>query len=81
MTWTKLAKPAFIVGNFVRGFIQGSADEILETFSDAEVTDFGDKAKALRRCEPWENHLKRDAYHEINKALKKGDCEGGAGVC
>ena len=33
MAWTKLAKPAFILGNFVRGFIQGSVDEIVETFT------------------------------------------------
>lgn len=47
MAFIKLEKPTFILGNFMRGFIKGSADEIVETFTDAELTDFSDKAKAL----------------------------------
>jgi len=68
MTWFKLAKPAFIVGNFVRGFFHGSIDEVVETFTDAEVTRFKDTADLLDRCQPWGNHLKGEAYDEINRA-------------
>lgn len=35
MALFKLAKSAQIVGNFVRGFFQGSIDEVVETFTDA----------------------------------------------
>jgi len=72
MTWTKLAKPALVVGNFVRGFFHGAVDEVVDTFTDTEIIRFGDTTKMLDRCDPWENHLKRDGYKEINKALKKG---------
>ena len=71
MTFTHLAKPAFVVGNFIRGFLHGSADEVLNTFTDAEITRFKDNADLLRSCEPWENHLKEEAYSKINKALRK----------
>ena len=71
----KLAKPTFIVVNFVRGFSHGSLDEVVETFTDAEITCFKDTANLLDRCQPWENHLKGDAYDEINRALKKGNYE------
>lgn len=77
MSFIKLGKPAFVLGNFIRGFIsgglKGSVDEIKETFTDAEITRFSDTAKMLDRCQPWENHLERDAVNEINKALKKND--------
>lgn len=71
MSWISLGKPAFIVGNFIRGFFHGSADEVLNTFTDAEIVRFKDSADLIRNCEPWENHLKEEAYSEINKALKK----------
>lgn len=71
MAWFKLAKPAFIVGNFVRGFFHGSIDEVVETFTDSEVIRFKDTADLLGRCEPWERHLKGDAYDQINRALKE----------
>lgn len=71
MTGIDLAKPAFVVGNFVRGFLHGSVDEICNTFSDAEVAKFKDTADLLRSCEPWNKHLKEEAYSAINKALKK----------
>jgi hypothetical protein len=71
MTWISLTKPAFVVGNFVRGFLHGSADEALSTFTDAEILRFKDSGDLLRNCEPWEKHLKEEAYSEINKALKK----------
>lgn len=32
---------------------------------------FKDSGDLLRNCEPWENHLKEEAYSEINKALRK----------
>jgi hypothetical protein len=32
---------------------------------------FKDSVDLLRNCEPWENHLKEEAYSEINKALRK----------
>lgn len=75
MAWSKLAKPAFVVGNFVRGFFHGSVDEVVETFTNAEITRFKDTSDLLGKCEPWKNHLKRDAYDEINRALKKGNYE------
>ncbi len=49
MAWLKLAKPAFFIGNFVRGFFHGSVDEALETFTDAEITRFKDTADLLDR--------------------------------
>lgn len=70
MTWISLAKPAFIVGNFIRGFLHESADEVVNTFTDAEVIHFKDNADLLRSCEPWENHLKEEAYSEINKGME-----------
>lgn len=77
MNWIKLGKPAFALGHFFRGFVsggvKGSMDEIKNTFTDAEITRFSDTAKMLDRCQPWENHLERDAVNEINKALKKND--------
>lgn len=75
MAWLKIAKPAFFIGNFVRGFIHGSVDEALETFTDAEVTRFKDTSDLLENCRPWENHLKVDAYDEINRALKHKNYE------
>ena len=62
MAWFKLAKPAFFFGNLVRGVFDDSVDEAMETFTDAEVTRFRDTADLLERCQPWENHLKEDAY-------------------
>ena len=71
MGWTSLAKPAFVFGNFVRGFFHGSADEVLETFTDAEIIRFRDTADLLTGCEPWDNHLEKKAYSKINEALKE----------
>ena len=71
MVWKKIVKPAFIVGQFVRGFIHGAGDELIETFTDAEITRFKDTSELLEQCEPWDQHLKEEAYEEINKALKK----------
>ena len=73
MAWTKLVKPAFILGDFVRGFLHGSLDEAKMTFTDAEISRFSDTAEMLKRCEPSEIHLYRDAYGEINKAIKQND--------
>lgn len=71
MAWAKLTKPAFIMlGSFVRGFFYGVGDEMIGTFSDAEITRFGDEARMLSDCEPWENHLKSEGYDKINKALR-----------
>ena len=39
MAWLKLAKPAFFIGNFVRGFFHGSVIAILLTL--ILFTDFG----------------------------------------
>lgn len=75
MAWGKLAKPAFLLGNFLRGFFHGSVDEVVETFIDKEVTRFKDTADLLNKCEPWENHLHRDSYDAINRALKKNNYE------
>jgi hypothetical protein len=69
MFLSKLVKPAFIVGNFMRGFLDGASDEVMNTFSDQQITRFKDTADLLKNCEPWENHLKRDSYPEINRAL------------
>ena len=66
-----MAKPGSLLGNFVRGFVKRSADEVIETFTDAEMIRFGDTAKLLHNCESSDNHLKEKAYSEINKALKK----------
>jgi hypothetical protein len=46
---------------------------VLETFTDSEIIKFKDTADLLGRCEPWDNHLKSDAYSKINKALKDND--------
>ena len=73
MSWIKLRKLAFILGSFVRGFLHGTVDEAKSIFTDAEISRFSDTAEILDRCKPWENHLKRDGYAEINKALKKKD--------
>jgi len=71
MGWNKIAKPVFFAGQFLRGFIDGSKDELVETFTDAEITRFKDTAEILEKCEPWEQHLEDRAYEKINQALKK----------
>ena len=71
MGWNRIAKPAFAIGQFLRGFMDGAADELAETFTDAEITRFKDTAEVLEKCEPWDQHLKEEAYEKINKALKK----------
>lgn len=71
MTWISLTKPTFLVTSFFKGFIHGLTDEVACTFTDADITRFKDSADLLRNCEPWENHLKEQAYSEINKALEK----------
>lgn len=73
MNWMKLGKPAFVLKNFVRGFFHGTIDEVKSTFTNAEISRFRDTAEMLDHCKPRENHLKRDGYYEINKALKKRD--------
>ena len=75
MGWIPLAKPAFIAGNFVRGFFHGSVDEVRETFTDAEILRFKGTADLLERCEPWDNHLEEKAYSKINEALKEQNYE------
>ena len=60
MIWISLKKLAFVVSNFVRGFLHGSADEVVVTFTYTEILRFKDK-----------NHLKEEAYSEINKTLLK----------
>lgn len=50
MIWIKLAKPAFVVRNFVRGFLHGAVDEVADTFTDPEIIRFGDTAKMLDIC-------------------------------
>lgn len=69
--WSSLVKPAFIVGNFARGFFHNSVYKICYTFTNVEISRFKDTADLLKNCEPWENHLYDQAYPEINKALKK----------
>jgi hypothetical protein len=71
MGWKTIAKPAFIVGQFVRGFLHGAGDEIIETFTDAEITRFKDISETLQKCDPWDQHLEEEAYEKINQALKK----------
>jgi hypothetical protein len=71
MSWISLPKQGFVIGKFLQGFVRGSVDEACTIFSDAEISRFQDSGALLRNCEPWENHLKEEAYVEINKALKK----------
>lgn len=73
MAWSKLLKPAWIAGNFIRGFLHGSVDEVVSTFSDSEIIRFKDTAEVLNNCHPWENHLRGDAYDAINLALRQKD--------
>ena len=78
MTFFNWSKPAFFfikqsAKNFARGFVHGVIDELQQTFTDSEITRFADAADTLKKCEPGENHLTRDAYNEINKALKAQD--------
>ena len=68
-----LRKSAYFLGNFARGFLDGTVDEVKHTFTDAEITKFSDTGKTLNNCEPWSDHLKRDSYYEINQALKKNN--------
>jgi hypothetical protein len=75
MVWRKIAKHAFFIGNFVRGFLDGSVDEVFETFTDAEVTRFKDTADILENRNLRENHLKVNGYDEINRALKHKNYE------
>ena len=73
MGWKKIVKPAFVVGQFVRGFFDGSRDELVETFTDAEILRFKDTSEILEKCDPWDDHLEEKAYEKINQALKKGN--------
>jgi hypothetical protein len=71
MNFISFSKLAFITGNFLRGFFDGSVDEIKSTFTDAEIVRFKDTANLLQSCEPWENHLLDEAYPKLNKALDR----------
>lgn len=77
MSWISVPKQGFVIGKFLQGFVQGfvrgSVDEACTIFSDAEISRFQDSGALLQNCEPWENHLKEEAYVEINKALKKNN--------
>ena len=70
MGWNKIAKPAFIIGQFFRGFMDGAKDELAETFTDAEIRRFKDTADVLEKCESWDQHLKEEAYEKINQNSK-----------
>ena len=68
----KLAKLAFLLRNFVRGFFHGSIDEMVQTFTYTEIIYFKDAADLVDKCKPWENHLECNAYGEISSDLKHG---------
>lgn len=51
--------------------MDGTKDELIQTFTDVEITRFNDTAKVLKKCEPWDQHLEDKAYEKINQALKK----------
>lgn len=53
MSWIKLGKPTFILGNLVRGFLYGTVDEAKSTFMDAEISRFSETVEMLDRCKPW----------------------------
>ena len=61
MAWFKLAKPAFIVGNFVRGFLHGSLDEVVETFKDP--------SSSKERVESTERSSKTQYNSSIKSAI------------
>lgn len=73
MIWISIPSRGFVINNFVRGFFYGLVNGVISTFTDADILRFKDSEELLRNCEPWENHIKDEAYSEINKALKRRD--------
>jgi hypothetical protein len=62
-------------GRVLAGFVRGSGDEIVNEFTDTEVSVSSGLRDMLVDCEPWSQHLTESGIKQMNKALSLGKAD------
>jgi hypothetical protein len=60
-------------GNLFGGVTAGSADELRDQFTDAEILMADDDRKSITRCYPPSKHFEQEGYEKMVEAVKKND--------
>ena len=61
------------VNRLFAGFAKGAGDEVVNQFTDTEVSVSSGLRDTLIECEPWSQHLTASGIKHMNEAIKRGN--------